>query len=230
MKSKKLLIIAMALLAGASPAQQGDRPGQKIQTTEAIAMRNLTAAVAPQYPDEMRKQVTGKVVLKILIDEDGKVQDATLLTGDIRLAEATITAVKQWTFRPYILNDQTVEVETTATVEYTDAPPYVATPAPPPMHLPQKLRVSQGAMESNLLHKVQPKYPQEAKSDHIPGDVILQATVDRDGAVRTLRLVYGTPVLAQAALDAVRQWKYRPYTLNGEPVEVETTIKIRFQL
>jgi TonB family protein len=228
MKSKKLLIIAMALLAGVSSAQQGDRPGQRIQTTEAIAMRNLTAAVAPQYPDEMRKQVTGKVVLKILIDKDGKVQEASLVSGDPRLAEATVTAVKQWTFRPYILNDQPVEVETTATVEYTDAPPYVVTPQP--FRGPQKLRVSQGVMEGNLIHKVEPEYPPLAKSAYVHGDVVLQVIINKQGAVENVRVIRGHPILVQAAMDAVKQWTYKPMTIDGTAVEIETTIIVRFHM
>ena len=91
-------------------------------------------------------------------------------------------------------------------------------------------RVSPGAAEGNLLRRVDPRYPQEAKRNHIQGDVILQTTIDRDGSIRNLRVVYGAPVLAQAAVDAVRQWKYRPFKLKGEPVAVETAIKIRFHL
>ena len=86
-----------------------------------------------------------------------------------------------------------------------------------------------GVAQGNLLRKVDPHYPQEAKNNYVQDDVILQATIDRDGNIRNLRVVFGAPVLAQPAMDAVRQWKYRPYKLNGEPVAVETTIKVRFQ-
>jgi protein TonB len=91
-------------------------------------------------------------------------------------------------------------------------------------------RVSPGVAQGNLLRKVNPHYPREAKENHVQGDVILQVTIDREGNVGNLRVVSGTPVLADAALDAVRQWKYRPYKLNGEPVAVVTTIEIQFHL
>src|SRR5262249_13118104 len=103
--------------------------------------------------------------------------------------------------------------------------------APPPkVATPQKLRVSQGVMEGNLKNRVEPVYPQMAKIAHITGDVILQATISKTGAIENLRGVSGHPILIQAALDAVRQWKYKPYELNGEPVEVETTIKVQFHM
>ena|SRR5690242_15421551 len=95
---------------------------------------------------------------------------------------------------------------------------------------PRKLRVSQGVAQQNRIHSVAPRYPAEAKAKHIQGDVTLQGTIDRQGNVIQIKPVYGDPLLMQAAIDAVKQWKYKPYMLNGEPVEVETTFKIRFAL
>jgi protein TonB len=69
-----------------------------------------------------------------------------------------------------------------------------------------------------------------AKIAHIQGDVILQATISKNGIIENLRGVSGHPILLQAAMDTVRQWKYKPYLLNGEPVEVETTIKVQFHM
>jgi len=103
--------------------------------------------------------------------------------------------------------------------------------APPPrVATPQKLRVSQGVMDGQILRRVEPTYPQMAKIAHIQGDVVLQATISKTGAIENLRAISGHPILIQAALDAVRQWKYKPYELNNEPVEVETTIKVQFHM
>jgi periplasmic protein TonB len=77
---------------------------------------------------------------------------------------------------------------------------------------------------------VTPTYPQMARIAHIQGDVILQATISKNGIIENLRAVQGHPILIQAAMDAVKQWKYKPYILNGEPVEVETTIKVQFHM
>lgn len=98
--------------------------------------------------------------------------------------------------------------------------------------MPQKpaYRVAPGVANGNLLRKVDPQYPEEAKRNHVQGEVILQATIDRDGNIANLTIASGPAILAQAAFEAVRQWKYRPYKLNGEAVAVQTTIKIRFQL
>ena len=107
----------------------------------------------------------------------------------------------------------------------------VGSTAPPPkVATPQKVKVSSGVMEGQKLNAPNPTYPQMARIAHILGDVILQATISKTGSIENLRAVNGHPILIQAALDAVRQWKYKPYILNGEPVEVETTIKVQFHM
>jgi protein TonB len=75
-----------------------------------------------------------------------------------------------------------------------------------------------------------PVYPPDAKKAKIQGTVVLQAVVGKDGDVKNLRVLSGPQELQQSALDAVRQWKYRPYLLNGDPVEVETTVNIVYSL
>jgi protein TonB len=95
---------------------------------------------------------------------------------------------------------------------------------------PKKLRVSSGVAEGLKTHTVNPKYPREARDKGIQGDVILQATIDTNGNITNLNVVKGDPILADASIEAVKQWRYKPYILNGEPVEVETTIKIVFHL
>lgn len=102
--------------------------------------------------------------------------------------------------------------------------------AVPKVATPQKVRVSQGVSEGLLLHKVTPAYPPLAKQARIQGSVVLQATIGKDGAIQNLRVISGHPMLTQSALDAVKQWKYKPYLLNGEAVEVETTVQVNFTL
>jgi protein TonB len=107
----------------------------------------------------------------------------------------------------------------------------IGSAAPPPkVAAPQKLRVSSGVADGLKVHDVQPQYPQMARIAHIQGDVLLQATISKSGVIENLRAVQGHPILIQAAMDAVKQWKYKPYILNGEPVEVETTIKVQFHM
>jgi protein TonB len=107
----------------------------------------------------------------------------------------------------------------------------IGSSAPPPkVATPQKLRVSSGVADGLKVHDVTPTYPQMARIAHIQGDVLLQATISKSGVIENLRAVQGHPILIQAAMDAVKQWKYKPYILNGEPVEVETTIKVQFHM
>jgi len=97
--------------------------------------------------------------------------------------------------------------------------------APPP-----KVKLSSGVMAGNLLDKIAPQYPAIAKAARIEGTVVLEATISRAGTIENLRVLSGPPMLQQAAIDAVRSWRYKPYLLNGEPVEVQTTVNIVFHL
>src|SRR5262250_3484568 len=102
--------------------------------------------------------------------------------------------------------------------------------AVPKVATPQRVRVSQGVSNGLLIRKVQPAYPPLARQARIQGQVLLQAQISKDGSIENLQLISGHPMLTQAALDAVKQWKYKPYFLNGEPVEVETQITVIFSL
>lgn len=90
--------------------------------------------------------------------------------------------------------------------------------------------ISQGVAQGLLIHKVVPEYPAVPRAAHIGGTVVLQATISKNGTIENLRVASGPELLRQAALDAVKQWRYRPYLLNGEPVEVETTVNVEFKL
>jgi protein TonB len=84
-------------------------------------------------------------------------------------------------------------------------------------------------MEGRIVHRVDPVYPPEAELNRIRGDVLLQATIGKEGRIHDVKVVSGPKELIDAAVGAVEQWRYRPFLVKGEPVEVKTTIKIRFQ-
>lgn len=122
---------------------------------------------------------------------------------------------------------------------------FTVPPPPPPPPPPQPaftsappgeiigvahIRLPPGKAEINLIHKVEPVYPEMAKVAHIQGDVTLSAVIDKDGTVKDVKAVSGHPILMQSALDAVRQWRYRPFLLDGEPTAFETTITIKFHM
>jgi protein TonB len=81
-----------------------------------------------------------------------------------------------------------------------------------------------------LIHKVQPKYPKTARKAHIEGTILLCAVIGKDGTISNLRAVSGPETLIPSAVKAVEQWRYRPYLLDGEAVEVHTEIRVNFQL
>ena len=105
-------------------------------------------------------------------------------------------------------------------------------PPPPPQTttVPQQIRVGGNVQMANLLSGPKPSYPPEAKTAQISGTVRLEAVLNKDGTVQSLTVLSGHPLLVQAALDAVKNWVYRPTLLNGQPVEVKTTIDINFTL
>jgi protein TonB len=102
--------------------------------------------------------------------------------------------------------------------------------AVPKVAAPQRVRVSQGVSQGLLVRRVNPTYPPLARQARIQGQVVLHAVISKDGSIEGLTLVSGHPMLAPAAIDAVKQWKYKPYLLNGEPVEVDTEVQVNFTL
>jgi protein TonB len=102
--------------------------------------------------------------------------------------------------------------------------------AVPKVATPQRVRVSTGVATGLLIRKITPNYPQLAKQARIQGVVILQAEISKDGTIQNLQLISGHPMLAPAAIEAVKQWRYKPYLLNGEPVAVETQVQVNFSL
>jgi periplasmic protein TonB len=105
--------------------------------------------------------------------------------------------------------------------------PVLASTAAP---APKRTRVPARIAEANLVYDVAPKYPPEAGRERIEGIVVLMAVIGKDGTVRDVRVESGLPVLAQAAIEAVKQWRYRPYLLNGQAVEIDSQITINFNL
>lgn len=95
---------------------------------------------------------------------------------------------------------------------------------------PRQLSVPSAVMAENLLTKVMPVYPPAAKKAKVQGTVVLSAVIGKDGNIKNLRVLSGPSELQQSSLDAVRQWTYKPYLLNGDPVEVLTTVHVVYRL
>jgi protein TonB len=105
-----------------------------------------------------------------------------------------------------------------------------AAPPPPPPPPQERIRVGGQVQAAKISNQVRPVYPQLARQARIQGTVRLEAVISKDGTIEELKLVSGHPLLVQAAMDAVKQWRYQPTMLNGVPVEVITTIDVNFTL
>ena len=105
------------------------------------------------------------------------------------------------------------------------------TPVAVPRVAVQRVRVSQGVVTGLKIRDVKPAYPPMAKIARVQGSVVLAAIIGKDGTIQNLRVISSaSPLLNQAAVEAVKQWRYKPYILNGEPVEVDTTVTVTFTL
>jgi len=105
-----------------------------------------------------------------------------------------------------------------------------STPMAVPKVAVQRVRVSQGVTAGLVIKKVNPTYPPLARTARVQGSVVLAAVIGKDGSIQNLHVLSGHPLLTQAALEAVKQWRYKPYILNGEPVEVDTQVTVNFTL
>jgi protein TonB len=101
---------------------------------------------------------------------------------------------------------------------------------PPPKAAPARIRVGGNVQAAKMVRQIMPVYPPIAKTAHISGTVTLHAVIGKDGTVQNLEYVSGPPLLMKSAMDAVKQWRYQPTQLNGDPVEVDTTISVVFTL
>lgn len=107
----------------------------------------------------------------------------------------------------------------------TEEPPEKAAP-----ETPRRVRAGGQVMQKKLIYQVPPRYPQDAKDEHIQGTVRLEAIIGRDGSINELKVLSGDPLLVDAATQAVRKWRYKPTTIQGQPVEVVTEVDVNFHL
>lgn len=115
--------------------------------------------------------------------------------------------------------------------QQTESDPAASTPAgKPDSNRPLRIRVSEGVAKKLLIKRVAPAYPEEAFRNKIQGNVVLKVRIDTTGAVKDVSLVSGPEELTAVSIDAVKQWKYKPYLLEGKPVEVETQVTVSFEL
>jgi periplasmic protein TonB len=106
----------------------------------------------------------------------------------------------------------------------------VAPPPPPPAATPNRIKVGGDVQSASLVKQVEPEYPGIAKAARVSGTVTLRAIISKDGSIEKIEYVSGPPLLMASAMSAVKEWRYRPTMLNGQPVEVDTTVQVVFSL
>ncbi len=190
--------------------------------------------VQPQYPAEAKeKHIEGDVAIRIQVDQHGLVAAAQVISGPDELKQAALTAVRQWTFTKTAQLPATTDVQVSFRLEEGKVEPHSNLPGvqtTPSNDGVQRIRVGGNVQSTNLITKVSPAYPPEAKQARVQGRVRLNVLIGEDGVVKDVVLIEGQPVLADAAIPAVWQWVYRPTLLNGQPVEVVTQVDVNFSL
>jgi len=180
------------------------------------------------------------------------VTNVSVLDGHPLLCQPAMDAVKQWRYSTTLLNGEPVPVQTTVNITFklsdetfvqpTSTPtitgmigtvtPSNPTTVNPAVQLPriEPVRVGGQVQETKIISKIYPVYPEVAKKARVEATVILEVTVNEQGEVAGVRVLRSHPLLEQAAIDAVKQWRYSPTILNGQPVPVVATASIEFKL
>jgi TonB family protein len=205
----------------------------------------LIKRVDPVYPGiAVSDQVDGDVVMRVTIAADGSVTNIRVTHGLPQLIRPAVHAVSQWQYEPYRVNGVATPIDTGITVHFKfakntlspggaaqaedkSAPLAVARPSlpPPPEGV---MRISGRVMATMVEKKVDPTYPADAVAVNAQGTVLLLATIRKTGEVGDVQVVAGPQRFRDAAMDAVKQWRYQPYVVEGEPVDVQTTIMLDF--
>lgn len=201
----------------------------------------------PPYPSEaLRNEIGGDVILVVEFSTDGSVEVANRISGNSLLVPAGIQAIKNWKFRP--IKEKGQKAKGIAYIGFhfvpTDSKVFASfplgkweqTPAADPAgtegaNQPALVHIGRGIAAQNKIGGANPNYPQAAKWNHIEGPVELRAIIDREGHISLLEVMKTpSPDLAISAVEAVKTWQYKPYSLNGENVDVETEVVVNYEL
>jgi len=252
-KKASLLVLVFIFACTSFTRGQDKKPaeiGPIVQIEPWLLHERLKHEVLPEYPASVRaNHIEGDVLVDVVVDENGRIQKAVALrwqVGSPVLGDAAEAAVKKWEYQPVLKDGKPVPVssyivfrfrsETEPHIEVVPRPSRGFTivgshDRPAPAIAPRKFEmIPEGLAKAHLIHKVNPEYPQMARVAHIEGQVLLQCVISKHGDVESSRAISGHPILIQAARDAVRQWKYSPFLVDGNPVEIETSITVTFHL
>ncbi len=218
-----------------SPARSaGEKSDSSKQAPTRISENDLQSKlirrVAPVYPEEAKG---GQVTLNVTVNEKGDVTNIEVLDGDPLHIDSVVAAVKQWKYESMLLNDTPIPVIATVTVKRNLVlPTQFVSPTEIPINPnPQNAEWIDGnVLQSKLIRKVDPEYPELAERAHVQGKVNLAVTVNEEGYVSYVQVIGGHPMLRDAAEKAVKQWKYEPTVLDGKKIPVVAFVRVDFVL
>lgn len=198
------VLVTLPAWAQTAPANPSNRP--KLEWEKRVPF---------DYPAEAKaKGIEGSVVLEVSIDEQGAVNDVQVISGPAELVPSAIAAVKQWKAKPYVVDGKATPLKIKLPLKFSLTN--------------QMLELPREEAEHRLVKPVRPEYPPLARQAHSEGEVILRALIGTDGKVKEVEVVSGPPLLRQSAIDAVKQWEYKPAEVNGQPREFQTTISVKY--
>lgn len=249
MSQIRFSIVAAMLVSTLWAQNDADIRGNRGQQNPSELVLEVPKKVDAVYPAEaLRDKVQGQVIIKVLIADTGEVENAEIVSGNPVLAVSALAAAKEWIFKTWRYKKY-IPVSAWATIAFDFQLPdeqskTSSTPTDGPVvtgkvvesgELPntlttKPLHVGAGMTQGLVIHKVQPVYPPGARRARVQGSVVLQAIISKEGTIENLRVLSGDSMLVDAAIEAVRQWRYRPYVVNGEPVKVDTQIVVNFTL
>jgi TonB family protein len=235
---------AMAQTSSAAGSATAGAPAR----VSTVQPAKVTKQVPPVYPMEAdAEHISGTVVLHFTITKEGTVEDVQFVSGPPELKDAAVAAVTQWVYEPARVSGHVVP--SGAEVNLVFKPP----PAPPPpspdatsptgtgmteanaapapaASAPKRIQIEGKVIAKQIVEQVPPHYPDAAKSALISGKVVMHAIIGTDGSMKELSVISGPKELQATSLNAVRQWRYKPALVNGEAVEVETTVTVIYSL
>jgi protein TonB len=216
---------APALAPTSSPAAAPSTSAPVRASTAAPALAPKTATAAP--PEKPSAGASKSQVIRI----DAKVNAHS--EPETKKSDSAPLRVKSGTRIPAQAEESAPSLSSPLTVESADDSNLKGLISSASSNLPKPslatIKVSQGVSQGLLIKRVQPTYPPAALQLHAQGAVQIEATINKEGTVINPKVLKGDPILARAALDAVRQWRYKPYYLDGEPVEIQTQITVNFK-
>ncbi len=226
-------VVAWPLLAGArnSPLAQAASDAK----AASITLDPVESAKAIYPPEARAKNIEGSITVEALVSETGDVENVHVVPGDPLLTGAARDAASKWKFKPATLDGKSTAAVIKISFNFVLSDASQATDGVhgevgPATALPQLVKLSQKVMDGRIVTRVNPEYPQALRDMRVQGSVVLAARIDKEGKVADVHVISGPKYLVPSSIEAVKKWRYKPYTISGRAVEVDTEIQVNFSL